>query len=699
MVDEQLRASLEESRLRLDSPLFHRDPGMSVGHAPQLRELTWEHVVRPSQVDGADESDTASVRPIAHTTLSIESLLENARMSSEQPLGESTTVMASATAADFSTTTRPIAEPPSPSPRYSLYADEQDDLAVEVVVAPVEVVPLVEEVVAPVEVAPPVEVVPPVVQRAVADVAVESSVEAELNRLAFLPDMDEETGPVVVPVIAYSEQRAEPAVPSLSHHEMYTARSSAPPASARPHPAMTATAFVPIAPGKPKKKKHFFARFLTFVVVLGLIGGGLFAAKYYLLDKQWEGDVKVFASDVELARGLSFDHAITVTTLPVAEYAAKLVSTSVGITEANTVATAGEWRALGLLHGELDLDAIGMAALPDSPAFYDPASETIYVAAAIPAELYRFAMHRALTLALLDQQFGWSARVKDASPSVALGTKAYYDADALAIASSLTEAASRTEVIGQVIGLYSSYQIAVSPSAYASTVAGHLGVALRPYFESLSATQQASLAPDVMVTDAQVLDIRRLTDGRVESPSVTARGMLYWYHVLADRIDQNVAWQAALAWQDDDVSTVASASTSCVVARLQVDPAALDVVTSAFQEWAAAAPPTSLTTVVASTDGSAMQLQINACDPGAQAVQATGLAHLALGAAPLRSEQYRLLLVSQPTLAPAQAACAVFGADTVSLADERGVIDSPEGWTTPANHPLPDPNRLGCAPA
>ena len=41
----------------LDSPLFHRDPAWSAAQAPQLRELTWEHVVRPNQQALTHESD------------------------------------------------------------------------------------------------------------------------------------------------------------------------------------------------------------------------------------------------------------------------------------------------------------------------------------------------------------------------------------------------------------------------------------------------------------------------------------------------------------------------------------------------------------------------------------------------------------------------------------------------------------------
>ena len=42
------RYNADDFRLRLDSPLFHRDPGLSGGAAdPQLRELIWENVLSP----------------------------------------------------------------------------------------------------------------------------------------------------------------------------------------------------------------------------------------------------------------------------------------------------------------------------------------------------------------------------------------------------------------------------------------------------------------------------------------------------------------------------------------------------------------------------------------------------------------------------------------------------------------------------
>ena len=724
--DAPSRFAADDFRLRLDSPLFHRDPGMSVARAPQLRELTWEHVVRPTQ-----QTSTLDNGTISSQGPSMKSLLEHAR-DAEEPL-------------NFLEQLQPV-EPLKP---IELLSGEVPLVALPRIELPRAETPLVDgpmelaEAMAPV-VAPPVaalysvddemEVVPvlpaakpritsllaaleqmdvetprvgyPINDEMPVAVAVAapapaparvpaSAVEAELNRLAFLPDHEEEPGPVVVPAIAHAEQRVDNSLPTLSQHDFYNARNAAPISRARLNLVDVSTTFIPVSR---RKKRNGFARLATFLVVVALLGGAAYAGKYYFLDKRWEGDVKALAGDVEVARGLSFDHAIAVTTLPVTDYASKLVTSSFGLSSEALVLEASAWRAVGILNGPLNLGEIGMAALPISPAFYDPANDTIFVAQDMPEDLYRFGMHRALTLALLDQEFGWSDRTQDASPSVARGTKAYYDADALAVAVGMTTPTERTDIVDQIFGLYVDNSIGASPAPFASAVASRLGVALRPYFESTTGESRAAQDKDFSPTDGQVLDLRRLTSGAAESTTKTSQGMLFWYHALAGRIDENTAWEAALAWQNDDMSIVETAAGTCVVAYLQVNQTSLEAVNAAFQAWAAAAPPTSGTTVALTTTGSPMQLQINACDPGPGVPTTAGVGYLGLGGAPLRAEQFRLLLAAQPTLPLAQAACAVFGGDGVSIADERGVIEGAEGWPAPANHPLPDPNRLGCAP-
>lgn len=868
---ETPRFRADDFRLRLDSPLFHRDPGMAAAaQAPQLRELTWEHVVRPNanqQAARATEVDVdttlddglagESARPMSPVDLlpglkpiqlspvpSIEDLLDRSRYSGEHPVIpsespaedptalESTADAASADApsadtlsalgfaadhsgslprtlpsfSSFSSTTdeMPVKDPsgsiahPGGADQYRTEAETDDEAAdwaalnvlaegkpeltpyvqprmdsllaaleqmdaaeaehaaeAEQGEAPVEtpITPLHEvadnarddqrhhellahldrldsgaveqqEAVEPAgwyadtdldrDEPPAVDVMTSgghAVQRPITgsqQAVPQSAVEAELNRLAFLPDQEEPVGPVEVPAIAYSAQPVPPAVaaPALSQHEMYSPRQSAPAVHSRASFVdLAANAY---APPPRKRKRHIVRNMITLLVLLALVGGGLFAAKYYLLDKRWEGPVKELAADVEQQRELTFDHAVAVTTLPASEYATKIATLALGVTADNTQAIAAEWRAFGLLSGPLDLRVIGLNAMPDSPAYYDPASETIYVIAGLdtpvngarPA-LYDFAMQRALTLALLDQTFGWGARVKGASPSVANGTRALYDADALATADALTSATARTQVFAQILEMYGKYGIPTTPSPYASVVTGRLGVALVPYLQSVPPANRPAVLKDRTITDAQALDIRRLVPGGNEAATAGARGMLFWYHALAARVGTDTAWKAALAWKGDDIAITTSTTpgVACMIANITVDRASLDSVARAFQEWASSAPVGQAPMVSSADLGTDGQITISACDSAdAAVVDLTG--HASLGGAPLRAEQFRLLLLSaQPPLPAAQVACAVFGSDDITIADDRGVIDAVVGWQAPVNHPAPDPTRLGCAPA
>ncbi|MDO8361398.1 MAG: hypothetical protein Q7V88_00750 [Actinomycetota bacterium] len=520
-----------------------------------------------------------------------------------------------------------------------------------------------------------------------------SAVEAELNRLAFLPDQEEEVGPVQVPAIAQTDAPPPPAVPSLSQHEMYGARHM-PVAHQRTN--FFETAMAATTPARRKKKRNVLRRLVTFVLLLALIGGGLFAAKYYLLDQRWQGDAKELAAEVETQRGLTFDHAVDVTTLDVEDYSVRLARNALGITDADADATAAEWRALGLLNGPLDLRAIGLTAMADAPAFYEPGSDTVFVLKDLQPELRRFAVQRALTLALLDQHFGWGGRVGSASPAVVRGTMALYDGDALAVASALATPAERELVILQILQFNTLYQLPVTPSPFATAVTGRLGLSTRPYFESTANTARDALGTGALVTDGQVLDLRRLAPGVNETVPAQARGMLFWYHVLAARIDSDTAWRAALGWKSDDMSTT-NVGAVCVSAVIQIDPATFDGAASAFTKWAAAAPAGSSTEVT--SDATLSQVVVRACDPGANVVTNDGRSRLSLGGAILRAEQFHQLVTAQPALPAAQAACAVYGGDDVSTADDRPIIDGPGGWSAPAEHPLPDPNRLGCAPA
>jgi len=496
-----------------------------------------------------------------------------------------------------------------------------------------------------------------------------SSVEEELNRLAFLPDQEEPIGRVVVPPIAHTDQSADIGVPVLSQHEMYSPRVTAV-ATPKRH------VFEPTVEGskrQKRRKKGRAKRLFSLIVILAILGGGLYAAKYYLLDPKWDSEVEVIAKEVEAARQLEFGHAVQVTTLSGDAYALRIARYALGVDEANELAVAGELRALGLLTGGFDLRVIGLAALPEAPAFYDTSDERIYVVEGLPLELYRFAMHRALATALLDQEYGWGGRTSGATPAVIRGTRALYEADGLATALSMLSATDRALVLEQRAGLFTTFSAPPTPSQFGTAVASRLGVSLRAFVESVPLTERPSLLSNAAISDGQALDVRRLVSGVAEAPAAgRSQGALFWYHVLATRLDPATAWNNALAFQRDTVVVEQSTGRYCVSALLIVSADALPGVTAAFAAWAAAAPAESTPTN-------------------------SGVPTLTMGGAPLRSEQYRLLRVARPDLPSTQAACAVYGGDSVSLADERWVVDGVEGWTAPAAHPTPDPNRAGCA--
>lgn len=821
--DGESRFSVDDFRLRLDSPLFHRDGGMEAGaRPPQLRELTWEHVVRPTTQQALADAALAPATTSDPTVVEARTNPDDPTVADElpprlQPIAVSPAMSIESLLVHTRDLVGPDDEPPPRAPLPYDLSDgpaegepapaepatdtvvaDKDEIAVADVVADVEdvedvavaddsavtfadadpepddvgtglptlsaLIPLVTdasptepdatpqnphidsllaaleqmeagESPAPAEVSPPAEqpdfqprvdyepepsqaervaeqewlqrrqvamstevrAIEPASRYAVPVVG-ESAVEAELNRLAFLPDREDVEGPVEVPPIAHNDHPPAMPAPQLSQSDMYSPRQSAP---AAPQSRIN---FADLAsnslPPPRRKKRHPLRKFFAFVVLLGLIGGGLFAAKKYLLDQQWEGDVKQLAADVEGARDLSFDHAIPVSALPSGEYAIAVTRATHGITDENVTNIAGEWRALGLLTGPLDERSIGMSALADAPAFYDSGKETIYVVEDLEPELYQFAMKRALTLALLDQEYGWGDRIADASPAVATGTRALYDGDALAVANELTTDEERAEIILQIFGLYTKYEIPPSPSPFATVVVGRLGVATRPYVEVTAVEDRAAVEADVTISDGQVLDLRWLAMDDVFAPAAaTSRGMLYWYHVLASRIDNDLAWQAALSWRGDSVSTVNSTTGTCVVATIDVTPALFDTAAGAFQQWVASAPAASKAAVTSIVNDAGAQVTVNSCDPGEAVPTNDGRGRLSLGGAPLRAEQYRQLMAAQSGLPPSQAACAVYGGDQVSLADERGVIDPVSGWPPPAAHPAPDPNRLGCAPA
>ncbi|HEX2785412.1 MAG TPA: hypothetical protein VHN36_17640, partial [Ilumatobacteraceae bacterium] len=475
--------------------------------------------------------------------------------------------------------------------------------------------------------APAVVVEPPAIEvssEVVADVTSDDEVldepvapatpSSEINRLASVPDLIVDDEPIELPRINSASGSIIQAGPVFTPILPETVFAPVPRAATTTVATLVAESNTAHHRSR-RKSKHRLRRFMSFVVLLGLLGGGAYAAKKYLLHKnlpKWSVELEPFATDVTTGRGLEFKSTVEVTPLPVTDYANRLAASVITVQPSRAEA----WRALGLLNGELDLEAIGLQAMNDSPAFYDPATKTIYVSDDLkPYEhLYRFALHRALASALLDQQFDWSSRLATATPAAALALRATVDGDALAVANSLAEHDAPDQLAPELFTFVQGHASAVAPSQFAAAIVGRAGVSMRPTIAAMPTVPDARSALELSTpaSDA-VLNVARPQTSEV--PTANSQGLMFWYYVLASRIDDTQAWSAAVHWASDSLTGSTGSGTQCfdaTVGAADTDGAAL--LLTAFQSWAAAAPAESTTSVAAGDDN---QITIRACDPGA----------------------------------------------------------------------------------
>jgi hypothetical protein len=702
---------LDAARRLLETPLLEGADSLPLAAVPEVKPLVWEHVVRP--LDGTPAGGLPRIPP-------------------PSPVSEPTPTVTDATP--------PAVEVPAPpiDPGLPRVAPAIDFAALRLGVA---------DAVAGAGVRDGISL------DAVVDERSKEHVTAEIDRLAFVPE-----SPVDGPADAPSRDAAEgaadgtpsadpsgdiliveatPTAPlAATGPSLAGVGPSLPPAAPtpvrppdQPAPEPSADAqrtaaprrtYVDLAAGarpavRPRRKRRILSRLVTMLVLLGLVGVGLTAARQYLIEPQWADDIAPLADEIAAVRGLEFTAAVPVVEQTPTVYSMLLAESVLDLSEVAIDDTAGEWRALGLLNGVFDAAVIGRTALPDQPAFYDPATTTVNVVNGLGPELRTFALQRALTMALLDQHYAWSALIAGEPLSVATGTRMIVEADALATAQSLVTEAERAEIATQVTEQVDRLEVPPSPSPYATALLSRLGVAMWPWFRELPDSDRIALLTAVHFSDAQVLDLRRFAAAAPaagSAPSTTiagrpvafpdeaptgSRGMLFWYHVLASRVDSDLAWRAALSWQDDAVEVDRTAGKLCVSALFETDVAGSLSARPAFEQWAATSPsPVTLVVTDRAVDPATgaptgLQISVQVCDAGPSSPSSDGRSRLLLGGAPLRAEQFVRLLEANEGLVRADAACLVYGPDPVAVSDERGVLDGLNGWAPPEAHPVIDP--------
>lgn len=671
-----------------------------------------------SQIAASDTSPAVIERPVVATPPpGRDRRRTDARPAAPTPTPASVPEPAVARATEPAAVHEPaVAVPSVPAPVAAVAEAVVPEPVVEPVIAEAVVEPVIAEPVAE-----------PVIAERVAAVAVEPVAVASVvpapaaAALVTVPSIQEATPPSGVvtgqqPMVAASVPASTPGPVSLPSVSLPAAallpKIEARPGAARPakpvdfRQLLNDSGMPPPSKAKRKKQRHPFRFLVKLILLLGLLGGGAYAGKKYYLDSKWADDIEGIADDVAERRGLEWDHAVEVVTLERNDYALHLATSMLGVDIAQAATLGGEWRAMGLAEGSLDLVAVGSGAVADQPAFYDPADETVYEVAGLSSELREVALSRALANALLDQQFSWGDTVAASDPSVALGVRALFDGDALAIrsatiASVLADPTLATEVSTELAELrIESAPLASGAPAFAVALVGTPGAAARALFTeemaptpiSRDAAEKIAVPSDAAIfdgargrqaavelpeaatttapaTDASavdgsapagtssvgvigaangaaeqtnaaidetmgaaaesagtVLDAAGQTaaDGSIDATGTTGapiaaagsttRGLVYWYYVLAGRIDPAAAWDSALAWRGDLTSVSVDGAGLCVSSIITTsDVAGRDLLLGALQQWAAGAPESSRTTLAAATD---TEITVDACDPG-----------------------------------------------------------------------------------
>jgi hypothetical protein len=378
-------------------------------------------------------------------------------------------------------------------------------------------------------------------------------------------------------------------------------------------------------PQKKRKKRHPIRGLLKLVVVLGIIGGGLFFGKKYVLDQRWDSALKPYADAVAEARELTWKEPITIETLPLDDYAEKLALNTYGLAP-NEADLGAEYRAMGLVSGDFDLDRVGEIAAVYRPVMYDPIDKKIYELADLPKTLRDTNLYAAVSLALLDQHYEWSVGLDALGRSARAGRLAIFEGDANVTAQQINDPDNANEqVIGQMTtNLRESLGLAIEPDFDYATdwMVGpqSAAAALIGHDSQLDIDERNSILEAGASSDAAVLDgMRKLSDvpQRV-GDDVDEAGMAYWYYVLAGRLSSADAWNAAVAWNGDTTGFQSTPDGDCVSATIStIDESGRLRLLAALQQWAVAGPVEAAATV---TEIGSERIEVHSCDPGVAAV-------------------------------------------------------------------------------
>lgn len=356
-----------------------------------------------------------------------------------------------------------------------------------------------------------------------------------------------------------------------------------------------------------RRGKLFGRSMLALVVLGGLVAAALLFGRSYLFPTEWDPELTPLVDDIQSARNAEFDHTVSLVERPASEYA-PLVTAHVLGTEWNT--RLPEWRALGIAAGDGSVADVQVRIAALYPAFFDPESDSIVVAADRSVEAREPALRLALET-LLATQLGDEDEAEMVS---ALGLTGLESMDATArraydaAAAGLVSAAPDAVVDLAGVPLPVAYQLRAVDSIGAALVEG--ASEPRPGDPLPPAANRLADEPVQAVGG-----LRQPGDQQVLEP--VALGADDWALVWASRLPPSVVGQMVDSLAADSYSVVSRSGVTCSIAVFQTDTAEAGTSLLAnLTSWATRAAPG---TGAIATQLGPDRVQVEACDPGASA--------------------------------------------------------------------------------
>jgi hypothetical protein len=409
--------------------------------------------------------------------------------------------------------------------------------------------------------------------------------------------------------------------------------------------------------------------------------------------KQWDPRVAAIAEFVARERGLPFEHPVTVEFLTSEQYRDAAIDSATTSDEADPGTASmtddefvAEFRALGLISGQVDLDAVGDTMVGSGTlAFYSPRDQRVRVRGTDMTPRLRVTLAHELTHALQDQYFDLAAsQAKDRT------VRPIVEGDARRIeqayATTVLTAAEQEQMTSADEAGRSAYETQLATSNVPSVLSTsfELPYAIGPQFVAIVAAKGGNAAVDALIRRPPHSEVTLLDPLRagVETPVVTVdspelpagadvldrspmgAGLLFL--LLGERLEPSTAFDAASSWQGDTMVVWRQDGRVCVDANFVNARNTVGGLTVGMNAWAEGMPPEAGAVV----SGDPLKVRIHACDPGADvAFAVTGRTEQTLRYVAIRSEMELELLRDAHMTSERSACMADEAARTLSAAD------------------------------